>query len=225
MTSRQMHPITLSALRHLRMHGTSTIAQLKTTLPELESKTVQNLAQLGYALRTEAGYQITGKGKARLQKEDQPSAAAPAPAAEIDLSGVTVAQTDQRILDTLRRAISPITLQEIGVRTGLPLSILRPSLTTLVQAGTVVGSTGKPSRYRLREAMKQAGAAAAARRRVQTVNGALVGGNYHGQELLRNPGIGPERFTAFELPSRVGNRLHWPDGRVTPFSEHPGLPA
>ena len=219
-----MQAITLSALRHLRMHGTSTLAQLKTTLPGLQSKTVQNLAQLGYALRTEAGYQITGKGKARLQQNDAPSTP-PTPAAEVDVSGVSVAQTEQRLLDTLRRATSPITLQEIGARTGLPLNILRPSLTTLVQAGTVAGSTGKPSRYRLREAMQQAGAAVAARRRVQTVNGALVGGDYRGQELLRNPGIGPERFTAFELPSRVGTRLHWPDGRVTHVSEHPGLPA
>lgn len=219
-----MQAITLSALRHLRMHGTSTLAQLKTTLPGLQSKTMQNLAQLGYALRTEAGYQITGKGKARLQQNDAPSTP-PTPAAEVDVSGVSVAQTEQRLLDTLRRATSPITLQEIGARTGLPLNILRPSLTTLVQAGTVAGSTGKPSRYRLREAMQQAGAAVAARRRVQTVNGALVGGDYHGQELLRNPGIGPERFTAFELPSRVGTRLHWPDGRVTHVSEHPGLPA
>ena len=219
-----MQAITLSALRHLRMHGTSTLAQLKTTLPGLQSKTMQNLAQLGYALRTEAGYQITGKGKARLQQNDAPSTP-PTPAAEVDVAGVSVAQTEQRLLDTLRRATSPITLQEIGARTGLPLNILRPSLTTLVQAGTVAGSTGKPSRYRLREAMQQAGAAVAARRRVQTVNGALVGGDYHGQELLRNPGIGPERFTAFELPSRVGTRLHWPDGRVTHVSEHPGLPA
>lgn len=211
-----MQAITLSALRHLRMHGTSTLAQLKTTLPGLQSKTVQNLAQLGYALRTEAGYQITGKGKARLQQVDEPSAPPP-PAAEVDVSGVSVAQTEQRLLDTLRRATSPITLQEIGARTGLPLNILRPCLTTLVQAGTVAGSTSKPSRYRLREAMQQAGAAVAARRRVQTVNGALVGGDYHGQELLRNPGIGPERFTAFELPSRVGDRLYYPDGRVLPM--------
>lgn len=33
-------------------------------------------------------------------------------------------------------------------------------------------------------------------------------------ELQPLPGITPDRFAAFALPSRIGNRLHYPDGRV-----------
>lgn len=224
MTSRPMLPITISALQHLRIHSTSSIAQLKTTLPSLTSKTMSNLVQLGHALHTEAGYQITGKGKARLQKSnqaEQPEAPA-TKAPEAQAGHLSNAETEQRIQATLRRASTSLTLQDISTRTGLALNLLRPSLTTLVQGGSVIGTSSKPSRYRLRPVAVHVGASVAERRRLQANS---TSGLYQGQELHRNPGIGAERFTAFALPSRVGTRLFWPDGRVTHISEHPGLPA
>ena len=40
---------------------------------------------------------------------------------------------------------------------------------------------------------------------------------YQGDELKGNPGIPASRMHAFTLPSRVGSRLHYPDGTVKPF--------
>lgn len=37
---------------------------------------------------------------------------------------------------------------------------------------------------------------------------------YVGKELLPPPGTDPRRLIAFTLPSRIGDRLHYPDGRI-----------
>jgi len=39
-------------------------------------------------------------------------------------------------------------------------------------------------------------------------------GHYDGAELGRNAGLMPGRFTAYDLPSRMGRKLYYPDGRV-----------
>ncbi len=44
-------------------------------------------------------------------------------------------------------------------------------------------------------------------------------GDYQGTELRRSPGLPAGRYRALELPSRMGDRLHYPDGRVEPFPE------
>jgi len=40
---------------------------------------------------------------------------------------------------------------------------------------------------------------------------------YQGAELRQNPGMLPGRMHAYSLPSRVGGRLYYPDGRVERF--------
>jgi hypothetical protein len=40
-------------------------------------------------------------------------------------------------------------------------------------------------------------------------------GTYDGAELRPDPGIPASRMEAYRLPSRNGDRLEWPDGRVT----------
>ena len=41
--------------------------------------------------------------------------------------------------------------------------------------------------------------------------------NYQGTELKPDPSIPPERMHAFTLPSRAGDWLYYPDGRIEPF--------
>lgn len=44
---------------------------------------------------------------------------------------------------------------------------------------------------------------------------------YDCPELRPTPGIPDSRFAAYRLPSRMGNRLHWPDGRITDLDANP----
>lgn len=41
--------------------------------------------------------------------------------------------------------------------------------------------------------------------------------NYQGTELKTDPSIPQERMHAFALPSRMGDWLHYPDGRIEAF--------
>jgi hypothetical protein len=136
------------------------------------------------------------------------------------------AEIETAITQVLDRARVRLSIQDISRRTVLAEHLVRPTLTTMVQAGTVLVSAGKPPMYRL--AVNVPAARVAREQHTPHTGNArdhLSSRDYICPELQRNPGIGAERFTAYALPSRVGKRLHWPDGRVTRVDEHPGMPA
>ncbi|GAA4424596.1 hypothetical protein [Acidovorax lacteus] len=52
----------------------------------------------------------------------------------------------------------------------------------------------------------------------RTHNNASARGDYDGAELQPTAGATPARLRAFSLPSRVGNKLYYPGGRVEHLS-------
>lgn len=241
MPAKPIAPITLAALRALRTHGATTVAQLRVTLPEIRSKTLNNLAQMSLVVRDEFDrFAITAKGRERLAKaegkpvqattsaddsaDNNTLVAAAAEAAPV-VPQLSSQQLEALVLHKLGQATKRLTMPELAERVGQPMALVRPTVAHLVQREKVCTNANKPPRYYL------PGSVAEPRRHHHAA--AMFGGprdyltshDYSGAELQRNAGIGPERFTAYALPSRVGKRLHWPDGRVTPFEDHPGLPA
>lgn len=243
MSSIPMSPATIRTLKHIASFGPVTLEALRAAVPGATSKTTGNLVQLAHCARTAQGLVITAKGREKLRSILTPGLPAePAPAAErtaqpAEQAPASVspmmsnAEIETAITQVLDRARVRLSIQDISRRTVLAEHLVRPTLTTMVQAGTVDTTAGKPALYCLsaavlmRNRLKPSGVAGGYSIGTAGPSDELPADAYRCPEMQRNPGIGAERFTAYALPSRVGKRLHWPDGRVTPVDEHPGMPA
>lgn len=118
----------------------------------------------------------------------------------------TSMETEQRVLLAVGASTGGLGLTQLAVQLKLPRATLRTTVAALALTNRLhaVGE-GDRLRYRVRSQPT-----AAAPRGM-----AYPSCHYAGTELQRLPGIPAARFAAFATPSRVGERLYFPGGRVT----------
>lgn len=168
MPAKEIAPITLAALRALRTHGTASMTQLRTTLPDLKAKTINNLVQMSMVVRDQFDrLSITSKGRHRLAKAEGSTYVEPATeqtSEESAANNTLVAaaaeaaptpthlssqQLESLALYTLGQTSKRLTMMDIADRLGQPIALVRPVVTTLIQREKVRSTSSKPPRYYL----------------------------------------------------------------------------
>ncbi len=114
--------------------------------------------------------------------------------------------TEASVINAIRNSEGGMTLAQLTTRLSLPRALLRTTLASIVLSGRLTG-TGPANNVRYRLPAQIAA--------VRTITTANDGGPYMGEELRPAPGIPAGRFAAYALPSRIGDRLHYPGGKVT----------
>lgn len=118
----------------------------------------------------------------------------------------TSMETEQRVLLAVRASKGGMGLTQLAKHLKLPRATLRTTVAALALTNRLhaVGE-GEQLRYRVRAQPTEAAPCGIA----------YPSCHYAGTELQRQPGIPAARFAAFAMPSRVGERLYFPGGRVT----------
>jgi len=195
------------------------VGELGDDAPDNLAKTLANLRQLGHIVN--AGTRgAASRWVCASQPPATPKAAAHKPGGGL---AVPVNKTAERaaIEDVLMRAgEAGATRGKLMAFTGLPDDVVHKVCKNLCAASKaeLVSPHGGERYYVLVAAAARAQAhskaQAAGPRTAQPIRTNKMAGTYDPVELRPNPGITPDRFVAFCLPSRIGNRLHFPDGRV-----------
>jgi hypothetical protein len=109
-------------------------------------------------------------------------------------------------------------VQQIADQTGIEAASVRHAVGNLLGQRVICSAGGKAQArlYKFGPPASETRSETKPERYVPSMDA-----HYAGTELQPNPGLPPDRFQAFNLPSRVGFRLRWRDGRITNLDGSP----
>jgi hypothetical protein len=130
------------------------------------------------------------------------------------MSKCQLTEFQRRCIAFIDRMGGDVTVKQVAEAVGGKLEIVREELRALSVRGLISMAKGAGNRYTVstRRAAEPRKSEDFAKAR-SFVNASSVG-TYDGADLRQIPGLPESRQAWFSMPSRIGNRLHYPDGRV-----------
>jgi hypothetical protein len=132
------------------------------------------------------------------------------------MSREQLTELQRRCIAFIDRMGCDVTVKQVAEAVGWSgkLEIVREELRALSVRGLISMTKGAGGRYTVstRRASEPKKSDDFAKSR--TFVNALGVGIYDGADLRPLPGLPESRLAWFSMPSRIGNRLHYPDGRV-----------
>jgi predicted ArsR family transcriptional regulator len=123
-------------------------------------------------------------------------------------------ELQRRCIAFVDRIGGDVTVKQVAEAVGGKLETVREELRAMSAHGLIFMTKGAGGRYTVSTRRSSVPKESADVAKSRTLVNASSSDGYDGADLRPVPGLPESRLAWFSMPSRIGNRLHYQDGRV-----------